>query len=79
VGTEAEFEDFGHGEHRVVDNALDLARIIDGASVFVGNQSLPYAIAEAVKVGRVLELSPHIQNCRFPGALALGLDGKQRA
>jgi hypothetical protein len=72
VGTAAEFDEFGHGEHYLARDALDLAQVIYGASVFVGNQSLPYALAEGLKVGRLLEVSPFVPNCKFPGALALG-------
>jgi len=71
VGTAEEFTDFGHGEHFLAGNALELAEVIAGASVFVGNQSLPYAIAEGLKIGRVLEAYPPLLNCTFPGALAL--------
>jgi hypothetical protein len=75
VGTKAEFDEFGHGEHYLARDALDLAEVISGASVFVGNQSLPYAIAEGLKVPRLLEVSTRVPNCSFPGALALRLDG----
>jgi tetratricopeptide (TPR) repeat protein len=71
VGTAEEFRDFGHGEHVLANNALELAHIIHGASVFVGNQSLPYAIAEGLKIGRMLEVYGPLPNCTFPGALAL--------
>ncbi len=71
VGTAAEFEDFGHGEHYLARDALDLAEVIHGGSIFIGNQSLPYAIAEGLKMGRLLEASPYVRNCLFPGALAL--------
>lgn len=71
VGTPDEFDLFQHGEHYPAHNALDLAQIISGASVFVGNQSLPYAIAEGLKVARILEVSPSNPNCIFPGALPL--------
>ncbi len=71
VGNSDEFKEFGHGEHYVARDALDLAHIIQGASIFVGNQSLPYAIAEGLKVGRMLEVYRPSPNCIFPGALAL--------
>jgi tetratricopeptide (TPR) repeat protein len=72
VGTAAEYEDFGHGEFRHAADALELARMIAGASVFVGNQSMPYAIAEGLKVGRLLEPYLPLANCNFPGALPIG-------
>ena len=72
VGTFAEFDEFRHGELCFARDALDLAQIINGASIFVGNQSLPFALAEGLKVGRILEPCPYLQNCTFPGALALG-------
>jgi tetratricopeptide (TPR) repeat protein len=71
VGTKTEYSDFGHGEHYLAENALDLARTIAGASIFVGNQSLPYAIAEGLKTARLLEVSPQFPNCIFSGALPL--------
>ena len=74
VGTTAEFDDFRHGEHYLARDALDLAQIIQGASTFVGNRSCPYAIAEGLKIGRVLEVSPYVKNCLFPGALAIGFE-----
>jgi tetratricopeptide (TPR) repeat protein len=74
VGSGKEHAEFGHGEHVLAADALALARVIAGASVFVGNQSLPYAIAEGLKVGRLLEVSTFVPNCVFPGALALPLD-----
>lgn len=74
VGSEEEFLEFGHGEHYLASDALDLAHIIHGASIFVGNQSLPYAIAEGLKVGRMLEVYRPSPNCIFPGALALAFE-----
>lgn len=43
-------------------NALELARVIAGAGLFIGNQSLPFAIAEGLKVRRVLEVCPWCPN-----------------
>ena len=48
IGTDDEYESFGHGEHVRAADALELAATISGASIFVGNQSLPYAIAEGL-------------------------------
>jgi tetratricopeptide (TPR) repeat protein len=71
VGTAEEFHDFGHGEHVLAHDALELAQIIHGASIFAGNQSFPYAIAEALKMGRMLEVYRPQPNCTFPGSIAL--------
>jgi hypothetical protein len=38
-----------------VNNFLEMAQIIAGAKLFIGNQSLPYSLAEAMKVPRILE------------------------
>lgn len=74
VGTRSEFDEFGHGEHFYAEDALAMGRVIAGASIFVGNQSFPYAVAEGLKVGRLLEVCPAIRNCSLPGALALAFD-----
>lgn len=41
---------------------LEMARVIFGAAVFLGNQSLGFAIAEGLKVPRLLERFPAIPN-----------------
>jgi hypothetical protein len=38
-----------------VNNFLEMARIIAGAKFFIGNQSFPFSLAEALKVPRILE------------------------
>lgn len=48
------------------NNMLELARIIDAAKIFIGNQSCPYAIAEGLKKTCILEVCPHVPNCLFP-------------
>jgi hypothetical protein len=45
-----------------VNNALELAQVIAGAKVFIGNQSFPYALAEAMKTTRILELCVYCPN-----------------
>lgn len=40
-----------------INNLLELARIIKGSKLFIGNQSIGFALAEALKHPRVLELS----------------------
>jgi len=42
---------------------LDLARIIKGSKLFIGNQSLCFALAEGMKQPRVLEGSYTFRNC----------------
>jgi hypothetical protein len=44
---------------------LELARIIAGTRLFVGNQSAPAAIAEGLKKTMILEVDPRYDNCRF--------------
>ncbi len=45
------------------ESILEFARIIRGSSLFIGNQSLGYALAEAMKYPRVLEVCPYATNC----------------
>jgi hypothetical protein len=47
------------------DNVLELARLIAGCTLFVGNQSLAHAIAEGLKQHTVLEVSPLFPTCMF--------------
>lgn len=50
-------------EYKKTDDFLSLARIIAGADFFIGNQSFPFALAEALKVPRILEsyyMSPNV-------------------
>ena len=44
---------------------LELAQVIAGGELFVGNQSSPYAIAEGLKKRTVQETSPDYPNCIF--------------
>ncbi len=44
-------------EYRPVKNFLELAQTIAGGKLYISNQSLPAAIAEGLKVKRVIELS----------------------
>jgi len=48
-----------------VKDALELAEIISGCELFVGNQSLPYSICEGLKKRAILEVSPFSPNCCF--------------
>jgi len=44
------------GAHLRVEDFPHLARVIQGAALMIGNPSFPYAIAEALKVPRLVEL-----------------------
>lgn len=59
VGLNNEFEDMKKSipnlEWQPVDNFLQLTEIIAGCKLFIGNQSFPFAIAEGLKVPRILE------------------------
>lgn len=58
---------FGEVEYRPVADALQLAKIIAGSSLFIGNQSFPFAIAEGLKTRRILEVCPSKQENGRPG------------
>ncbi len=50
-------------EYKKTSDFLSLASAIAGAKLFIGNQSFPYSLAEAIKVPRILEsyyLSPNV-------------------
>jgi hypothetical protein len=51
-------------------DALEMARIIKGSKLFLGNQSLGFALAEAMKHPRVLEVYHQNANC-----MPFGMDG----
>lgn len=59
IGVESEYNDIKkqvpHIEWMQVDDFLQMARIIAGCKFFIGNQSFPFSIAEALKVPRILE------------------------
>jgi hypothetical protein len=42
---------------------LEFARVIRGAKLFIGNQSLAFALAEAMKVPRIQEVHHHCPSC----------------
>lgn len=73
VGTAAEFEEMKQVlpelRHAVCEDFLQLAQTIRSARFFIGNQSLPFAIAEAMKVPRILEVCP-----RLPDVIPTGAD-----
>lgn len=44
---------------------LELARVIEGCDLFVGNQSSPFWLAEGLKKSLILEVCLNCQNCHF--------------
>jgi hypothetical protein len=72
VGVESEYRELAQQvpnlEWLRTDDFLQLAGIIAGARLFVGNQSLPFALAEGLKVRRVLEVCPRAPNVIPEGA-----------
>lgn len=67
VGLPDEYEDMKtqvpRMEYKPVSHFLELAQVIAGSRLFIGNQSFPFALAEAMKVRRVLEVyyqSPNV-------------------
>jgi hypothetical protein len=68
LGLESEYKNFIN-KYKInvrylnVENALEFAKIIAGSELFIGNQSLGYAIAEGLKVNRILEIDKLCSNC----------------
>jgi len=60
VGLKEEYEDMKRLlpkiKYQPVKDFLELAQIIAGCKFFIGNQSFPYSLAEAIKVKRALEV-----------------------
>lgn len=72
VGAKTECDVFNQefkadAEYRSATDCLDLANIIAGAQLFIGNQSLPMALALAVGVTLIQESCPGQHDCVFPG------------
>jgi len=72
VGTAPEFQEMKQTvpqlQHVICEDLLQLARVIKAARFFIGNQSLPFAIAEAMKVPRILEIYPRLPDVVPTGA-----------
>ena len=82
VGMKSEYTDFTEEHdvaipHLVTADFLELARYIAGSSLYIGNQSAPYAIAEGLKKNTLLEVWPEGPNCIFVRDTAHYGDGKQ--
>jgi len=60
IGVKSEYEDMKqsipHLKWIQVNDFLELAGIIAGCKLFIGNQSFPFSIAEGLKVPRILEV-----------------------
>jgi hypothetical protein len=54
--------------YQPVNNFLELAAVIAGSKLFIGNQSFPFSLAESLKVKRVLEVFPQCPNVIVEGA-----------
>jgi len=70
LGLAAEYQafktEFGFlGGHLVVDNFLQVARVLAGADLVVGNQTGIVAVANGLGVPLILERCERIDNCRF--------------
>ncbi|MCK9402850.1 MAG: hypothetical protein M0Q26_05575 [Chitinophagaceae bacterium] len=74
VGMPDEFDDMKKQipnlVYQPVTNFLELASVIAGSKLFIGNQSFPFSLAEALKVRRVLEVFPQCPNVLVEGANA---------
>lgn len=58
-------KEFGVIPRHATATYLDLARVIAGARLFIGNQSCPYAMAEGFKQNAILEACPGVLDCQF--------------
>jgi hypothetical protein len=57
---------FGHVASLWVDNLLDLAKLIEGSAIFIGNQSSPFWIAASLNHPAIQETSPDIPDSIVP-------------
>ncbi len=62
IGTEDEYEDLKQEVPNLelynCKDYLDMARVIKACKFFIGNQSVAYPMAEALRVTRILEAEP---------------------
>ena len=79
VGPEDEWRQFvdesGMVQRHTCKDFLELARLIAGSPLFIGNQSAPYAIAEGLKHNTVQETNPRRADCVFRRPNAEFCDG----
>ena len=68
IGAQDEYDnfcsDYGDVAYYATTDLLEAAQIIKGSKIFIGNQSVCYAIAEGMKVPRLLESSIDMPNCQ---------------
>ncbi|GGH23675.1 hypothetical protein [Mucilaginibacter phyllosphaerae] len=66
IGIESEYKDLlpviPNLQWKPVTDFLELAQVVAGCRLFIGNQSFPFSVAEALKVPRILEVSYEIIN-----------------
>ncbi len=64
LGTKAEYDDFSatvpNIEFHDVSDFMEMAQIIKSSRFFVSNQTFSFALAEALKVNRLLEANPFL-------------------
>lgn len=72
VGLEKEHDAFCDKYGRIpfypVRDALDMATVINGSDLFIGNQSFPNAVAEGLKKPKITEIFAVDPNCCFERA-----------
>jgi hypothetical protein len=56
-----------HLKYNPVKDFLEMASIINSCKLFIGNQSFPFSIAEALKVKRILEVCYYCPNVNVEG------------
>ncbi len=66
IGVKGEFEEFQKwvpkAEYVRTKNLMEAARLIESAKVFIGNQSVCFAVAEGLGADRILEVCPEAPN-----------------
>jgi len=75
LGTKAEYEDFSKEVPNIefydVSDFMEMAQIIKSCKFFVSNQTFSWALAEALKVNRILEANPFL-----PVVFPIGGEGR---
>jgi len=66
----AAFSQFGSVERAKIGNMLDLAKLIAGSALFIGNQSAAMTIAEGLKHPRIQESCLKLPDCIYPSSNA---------